>query len=100
LLKSYVLVRRDLSKQQQAVQAGHGLAQFLIEHGAKGWVNGTLIYLKVDSEQMLLEYEEKLKQRGLPTSRFVEPDIDWQVTSVCTITDLDIPELSELPLMR
>lgn len=30
--KMYIITRRDLAKSYQAVQAGHGLAQYLIDY--------------------------------------------------------------------
>lgn len=45
--KLYVIIRDDLSGPQKAVQGGHALAQYLIEHPDAKWTNGTLIYLTV-----------------------------------------------------
>lgn len=47
--KLYVVTRSDLTKSQQAVQAGHALAEFLLTQKTT-WDNGTLVYLKVANE--------------------------------------------------
>jgi len=50
----YILIREELSNAQRAVQAGHALAQWLIEHGIehrhRDWCNQTLIYLIIPDE--------------------------------------------------
>jgi hypothetical protein len=46
-------VRKDLSKSQQAVQAGHALAEYLLHGPSTAWQNGTLIYLGVKNENEL-----------------------------------------------
>ena len=51
--KLYVLVRKDLSKSQQAVQAGHVVAEYLLRGPRTVWDNGTLVYLGVRNENEL-----------------------------------------------
>jgi peptidyl-tRNA hydrolase len=43
--KLYVLIRKDMSKSQQAVQAGHAVAEYLLKRPNTKWDNGTLVYL-------------------------------------------------------
>jgi hypothetical protein len=51
--KLYVLVRKDLSKSQQAVQAGHAVAEYLLRGPSTLWGNGILVYLSVRNENDL-----------------------------------------------
>ena len=51
--KLYVLVRKDLPKSQQAVQAGHAVAEYLLRGPSTVWGNGTLVYLGVRNEHEL-----------------------------------------------
>lgn len=53
--KLYVLVRNDLKYSSPAVQAGHAVAQFLLENPNSTWNNHILVYLKVQNELILRE---------------------------------------------
>lgn len=83
--RMYVLVRKDLPKNYQAVQAGHALAEFLLGQPFLSWKNGTLIYLGVRNENELLEWGEKLDALDKKWSGFREPDIGNQMTAIATV---------------
>ncbi len=85
--KLYVLTRKDLSLQYAAVQAGHGLAQFMIEHPNSDWNNDYLIYLAVEDERELKKVLTKLRVIGIELSFFIEPDLDNQLTSIAAYGD-------------
>ena len=87
--KLYILIRKDLSASQQAVQGGHALAEFLLEHPTQGkeWGNHTLIYLGIDSEKELLDWAEVLGWKEMPYSIFREPDIGNQATALACYGD-------------
>jgi hypothetical protein len=55
--KLFVLTRKDLSKSQQAIQAGHALAEYLLRGPVTFWENGTLVYLAVKDETNLRLWE-------------------------------------------
>ena len=86
--KLYILIRKDLSFSQQAVQAGHAVAQFMLEHGqVSEWKNHTLIYLGVEDERSLTHWTEKMNMKNLQWTCFREPDIGDQMTAIACYTD-------------
>ncbi len=85
--KLYVLVRKDLPTSQQAVQAGHAIAEFLLREKPNDWDNGTLVLLGVGSEFKLIEMAEKMEFRGIRSSGFREPDMENQLTAVAALPD-------------
>jgi len=82
--KIYVLVRRDLSKSQQAVQGGHALAEYLLRGPATLWDNGTLVYLGVRNEGELKFWGRWLKDKGHQVVDFKEPDRNNELTAIAT----------------
>jgi len=84
--RMYVLVRTDLPPIHQAVQAGHGVAQFLIDNKDTRWTNGTLVYLKAHHEEDLKDTLTYLTEHGYESSSWAEEDQDNQMTAVCCVT--------------
>jgi hypothetical protein len=87
--KLYVLVRKDLTKAQQAVQAGHAVAEYLLRGPQNSWPNGTLVYLNVSNEEKLKRWCDNLKFLEIPFVTFKEPDLNDEVTALATITNDD-----------
>lgn len=83
--KLYVLVREDLSPAQQAVQAGHALAEYLLRGPEHTWDNGTLVYLGVSNEEKLKLWKYKLESREVPFVVFKEPDLNNEITALASI---------------
>lgn len=86
-MKMYVLTRLDLSKSQQAVQAGHAVAELLLRGQPKGWDNGTLVYLGVPDLESLERWKQKLEFKEKPHSEFREPDIGNEITAIACVSD-------------
>lgn len=84
-MKLYVIVRKDLTPSQRAVQAGHALAAYLL-HGSflRRWKNETLIYLGVKGLKQLENIKRKFEFEGIPFVEFREPDMDNEVTAIAT----------------
>ena len=84
--KLIIVVRQDLTPGYQAVQGGHALSEFCLEHNdiAKSWHKNSnyLAYLSVKDEKELLFLIDKAQSRGIVMSIFQEPDIDNQVTAI------------------
>jgi peptidyl-tRNA hydrolase len=85
-MKLYVLVRTDLSKSQQAVQAGHAVAEWLLHSPDRSeWNNGTLVYLPVKNEKDLKYTVTKLEKNGENVTVFREPDIGDKMTAIASL---------------
>lgn len=97
----YILIRNDLSNAQKAVQAGHAIAQWMIEHHSKKeWNNNTLIYLTIPNEQDLTDWFEIAKMKQLQCSCFREPDMNDQMTAIAILADEKSKKMfAKLPMM-
>ena len=93
--KLYVVTRRDLSKSQQAVQAGHALAEYLITQRTE-WDNGTLVYLKVRNEIELKCLTHELNYFDIPYVEFEEPDRGHELTAIASLGDNEFFKPMEL----
>lgn len=95
-MKLYVVVRSDMSKAQQAVQAGHALAELLMKKKI-GWTNGTLVYLAVSNEKKLKKLFEQVPTRN--KKAFTEPFWDNSMTAFAAY-GRDVSDfLKKLPLL-
>jgi len=94
----YVIIRKDLSKSQQAVQGGHALAQLLLDNQTT-WNNGTLVYLNVKSKNNLEEVYETLKSKNEVVSKFEEPDLFNEMTAIAVLSESLISKFPDLKLM-
>ena len=81
------MVRTDLSVSQQAVQAGHAVAEVVLRGQQGDWDNGTLVYLRADSEEDLEKQMFQLERKNIPFSIFREPDIGNQITAIAAIDE-------------
>ncbi len=87
MTKMYVLVRKDLTRSQQAVQAGHALAEYLVKIPDTQWRNGTLIYLGVKGLRQLENWKLKLKRMEIEFAEFNEPDIGNETTALAIVSN-------------
>lgn len=81
-VKLFVLIRKNLSISQQAVQAGHCVAQFLLERPDASWKNGTLVYLGVKDLEELERWIFKLDHKFISWVGFKEPDLNNEYTAI------------------
>lgn len=104
--KLYILVSNKLSPIYAAVQGGHAIAQFLIDHPNSKWKNNTVVYLSCDLEKVLYKmdkYRSFIKQKPKydcpEMSMFYEPDLDNELTAIACY---NIPQqyVKHLPLLK
>ena len=74
--KLYVIVRKDLTPSQRAVQAGHAVAEFLLR--------GPNFYLGVKGLKQLENIKRKLDFNGVTYVEFREPDIGNEITAIAS----------------
>ena len=85
--KLYVLVRKNLSKSQQAVQGGHAVAEYLLHYRLSSWDNGTLIYLAAKDEEDLKSWGELFHLMYVDHVGFKEPDRNNELTAIAVLLD-------------
>lgn len=83
-MKLYIIVRKDLTKSQQAVQAGHALAEFLLHGQSTRWNNGTLVYLGVKDLFHLEKIKRRFTDENIYFVEFNEPDMNNETTAIST----------------
>lgn len=98
-MKLYILVRKDLSKSQQAVQAGHAVAKFLLENKNHSWENGTLVFLGVEDEFQLATWKVKFTLSGIESYTFNEPYWNDEMTAMAVYHPRAEEMLKELELL-
>lgn len=80
----YVLVSNKLAPIYGAVQGGHAIAQWMLEHHDNlYWKNETVVYLSCDIEKMLYVLRDQ------DISIFREPDLDNAITSIAVVGNPD-----------
>lgn len=80
----YVLVRKDLSQAQQAVQSAHAAIESSRNYLAPGEEHPSVIICSVKSEQKLLMCADEFKEKGIDFQIFREPDIGNQATALAS----------------
>lgn len=106
MAKLYILVRTDLPKNYQAVQAGHAVAEFCKDEARRfrwtgrdveslpwRWENGTLIYLRGGNIDDINMWNQRLAERGIEFSLFQEPDINNEVTAIAVLSTPEVDKL-------
>lgn len=82
--KLFVLIRKDLSQSQQAVQAGHVVAEYLLHSQTPSWKNEILVYLGVKNLNQLEKYKYLFSREGINYIEFREPDLNNEPTAIAT----------------
>ena len=80
----YVLVDNSLEPIYGAVQGGHAVAQYMLDHsGLDFWENEYLIYLRCNTRY----WSRKLAKAGILHSKFYEPDLHNKLTAISVCYD-------------
>ena len=101
--KLVVITRSDLTPGYQAQQSTHSVADFAHEFPQqfKEWktTSNSIICLQVNNEKELNDLYLKLFKLT-PVTKFYEPDLNDELTSICLYADKDVrKKVSYLPLL-
>ena len=80
----YVVIRRDLSFAQQAVQAAHAVIEATRQYIKPDDTHPHLVILTVADEERLNRVVYRLQDNSIPFQTFIEPDIGDQLTAIAT----------------
>ena len=90
-MKLYVLVRKNLSPSQQAVQAGHAVAEFTHKYPDSLWNRGTLVYLGVEDEGELNAWLMRFQDlEGLELAVYREEYFKQSLTAVAVVGEDEV----------
>jgi len=96
-MKLFVIVRKDLTTSQQAVQAGHAVAEYMLRGlPFRRWKNETLIYLGVKGLTQLRNLKRKLEIDNILYTEFREPDLNNEITAIASDVECKIFERMNL----
>lgn len=99
-MKLYVIIRKNLSTSQIAVQGGHAVAEYCRSFPDSKWGYHTLVYLGVENEHELDQWLEKLKTNKNEYVEFREPWWDNSLTAIAVLGTEDVKTLvSDLKLI-
>ena len=101
MTRLYVLVRKDLPPAQQAVQACHAVAEYLLSSPDPAWKNQNLVLLHVPDEAALWALWKRACEYYTGGEYFLEPDLNDQLTAVCIVENKHTKAFTRgLPLLE
>lgn len=84
--KLYVIVREDLPQELQITQLCNSLGNFILQHQELGqqWMkkSNSIICLNAKNESELQSLLQKTEETGLCFSRYLEPQLKDELTSI------------------
>lgn len=80
----YVIVRKDLSDPQKAVQGTHAAIEATKKFNLSKDEHPSVIYLRVKNEYQLKKAVRELMEAGINLTIFSEPDVDYEITAITT----------------
>lgn len=84
--KLYIITHSDLPLKYQVPQSNHAAMEFAAQYPAEflEWhkKSNSIIVLNCQNERKLVEFAQKLRDKGIKFSEFREPDIGDELTAI------------------